>query len=245
MPANINDIIAEMDAVQAAETALAPLNSTSNTAMFTLFTRIIAVAIVQLSRLFDLSKKELSTIALGQIIGTKAWYVNLVLNMPGGAATKASCIELGSKVLIKVAKISGTATAQLTVAEVQDIGSYVSEMKVVGTDLDIVSQTADLCKFVLIVQYTGVQATVETDVKQAIKNYLNALPFDQPLTKGLLIDYLLNVPGVQDVFIDTLEVDYGLGYTLILGNTAAPDAGYFEVAQDTSNNDYITLNMYQ
>jgi hypothetical protein len=71
------------------------------------------------------------------------------------------------------------------------------------------------------------------------------LPFDQSLTKALLIDVLLNVPDVVNVFIDVLEVDYGMGYTLILGNVAPPDAGYFEVGKDLALNDYITLNMYQ
>jgi ribosomal protein S13 len=245
MPANINDILIEMDAAQAAEPLLAPLNSTSNTAIYTVLKRIVAVAVVQLSRLWDLAKKELSTIAASQIYGTRAWYANLVLTMPGTAATKASCIEQGTKVLIKVAKITGTSTAQLTPAEVNAIRTYVNNKKVVGTDVDVISQTADLCKFVLSVQYSGVQATVEAAVKQAIKDYLNNLPFDQVLTKGLLIDSLLNVAGVVDVFIDVLEVDYGLGYVLILGNNAPPDAGYFEVGKDVGNNDYITLNMYQ
>lgn len=244
MPATIQDIITEMDAAQAAEPALAQLNSTSNTAIYTVFKRVIAAGIVQLTRLWDIAKKELNTIASSQIYGTRAWYVNLVLNMPGAVANKASCIEQGTKVLIKVAKLSGTSTAQLTPAEVQAVRTYVNSKKVVGTDVDVISQTADLCKFTLSVQYTGVQATVDAAVKLAVKNYLSSLPFDAALTKGLLIDSLLNVPGVVDVFIDTLEVDYGLGFVLILGNTAPQDAGYFEVAKDLSNNDYITLNMY-
>ena len=61
----------------------------------------------------------------------------------------------------------------------------------------------------------------------------------------MLIDTLLNVVGVVDAFIDVLEVDYGLGYTLIMGNIAPNDAGYFEVGKDALNNDYIALNMYQ
>jgi hypothetical protein len=245
MAQTVNDILVEMDAAQAAEPALAPLNSTSNTAIFTMFKRIVAIAIVQLSRLWDIAKKELNTVAQSQIYGTKPWYVNLVLNMPGGAATKASCIEQGTKVLIKVAKLSGTVTAQLTPAEVNAIRGYVSIKKVVGSDIDVISQTADLCKFTLSIQYAGVQSTIEAAVKQAVKDYLLNLPFDQNLTKGLLIDDLLNVPGVIDAFIDVLEVDYGLGYNVVLGNTAIPDAGYFEVAKDGSNNDEIILNMYQ
>lgn len=165
--------------------------------------------------------------------------------MPGTAATKSSCTELGSKVLIKVAKISGTSTANLTPNEVSAIRSYISIKKIAGSDVDVISQTADLCKFALSIQYVGVQATVADAVILAIKDYLFNLPFDEELTKALLNDQILNVPGVFNSYIDVLEVDYGLGYTLILGNIAPADAGYFEVAKDISNNDYITLNMYQ
>jgi hypothetical protein len=244
MPANINDIVTEMDAAQAAEPSLAPLTSTSLSALYTNFKKIIAAGVVQLSRLWDIAKKELSTIAASQIYGTRPWYANLVLNMPGTAAQRASCIEQGKKVLIKVAKITGTATVNLTPSEVTAIRNYVSTKKIVGSDVDVISQTADLCKFIVSIQFTGVQATVEAAVKQAIKDHLQALPFDQSLTKTLLIDDLLNLPDVINAYVDVLEVNYGMGYTVILGNLAPPDAGYFEVGKDGSNNDYITLNMY-
>lgn len=243
MAANINDIVAEMNAQQATETSLAGLNSVSSSAVYTNFKEVVAAGIVQLTRLWDIAKKELNAITLNQIYGTPLWYVNLVLNMPGAVATKASCKENGRKVLIKVAKISGSATTQLTPSEITAIRSYVSIKKIVGSDVDVLSQTADLCKFVISVQYTGVQATVEAAVIQAIKDYLFALPFDAELTKALLNDVLLNVAGVVNCYIDSLEVDYGLGYQVIAGNVAAPDAGYFEVGT-LLGNDLITLNMY-
>lgn len=243
MPATLNDIIAEMDAAQAAETSLQTLNSSSSSAIYTNFKKVIAAGIVQLSRLWDLAKKELNTIALTQIYGTKAWYENLVLTMPSAVATKVSCIEQGTKVLIKVAKISGTSTANLTPSEVNAIRSYVALKKIAGSDIDIISQTADLCSFVMSVQFTGVQATVEAAVKQGIKDYLNALPFGSELSKTLLADALLNLPGVLNVYIDVLEVDYGLSYTPVVGNIVTPDAGYFEVGK-LAGNDLITLNMY-
>jgi ribosomal protein S13 len=244
MAINISDVLIEMDNAQALEPNLAPLNSSSNVAIYTVFKKVIAVAVVQLSRLWDIAKKELNAIALTHIYGTKAWYANLVLSMPGVAATKASCIEQGSKVLIKVAKLNGATLAQLTANEVTAIRNYISAKKVVGSDVDVISQTADLCKFVLSVQYIGVQGTVEAAVRQAIKDYLFSLNFDQELTKGLLINHLLNVPGVVNTFIDLMQVDYGMGYAQVVGNVAPADAGYFEVGKDVSSNDYITVNMY-
>lgn len=244
MAVNINDVIAEMDAAQAAESALVTLNSSSSSAIYTTFKKVIAAGIVQLSRLWDIAKKELNAIALTQIYGTRAWYANLVLTMPGAVAVKASCIEMGSKVLIKVAKLSGATTVQLTAGEVTAIRTYVSTKKIAGSDVDVLSQTADLCKYAISVQYSGVSATIEAAVKVAVKSYLAALPFDEVLTKALLIDTLLNVPGVLNAYVDGLEIDYGLGYVAILGNTAPPDAGYFEIGKDAFAVDYLTINMY-
>jgi hypothetical protein len=244
MAKNINDIIAEMNVAQSAEPSLSGLNSGSATAIFTLFKKVVATAIAQISLLWDATKKEISEIASSQIYGTKAWYANLAKNYTIVSIGKASCIAIGRKVLIKVAKVSGGITTQLTISELSGLRNYINSKKIVGSDVDVISQTADLCALVLSVQYNGVQASVEADVKTALKNYLNNLAFDANLTKALMIDALLNTSGVVNVYVDELKVDYGTGYLLILGNIAEASAGYFEVGKDSSSNDLITLNMY-
>lgn len=245
MPANINDIINEMDAAQSAEPTLATLNSPSNTAIYTVFKRVIAAGILELSRLWDIAKAQLNQIAQSQIYGTPAWYVNLVLNvMPSSPATKASCLENGTKVLLKVAKLSSGSTAQLTTSELADVRAYVSGKKIAGTDIDVISQVADKINISMTIQYVGTQSVVKAAVEQAIKDYLSGLAFGAILSKGLLGDYILGVPGVIDCYVDVLSIDYGAGYQVVPGNVAQPDAGYYEVGKDISNNDLITLNMY-
>lgn len=245
MPANINDIINEMDTAQAAEPALASLNSPSSTAIYTVFKRVIAAGIVELSRLWDIAKAQLNQIAQSQIYGTPAWYVNLVLNvMPSTPVAKASCLENGTKVLLKVAALSSGVTVQLTTTQLDNVRTFVKSRKIAGTDIDVISQIADKTNWSLSVQYVGTQSVVKAAVEQGIKDYLQALPFGIPLSKGLLIDYILTIPGVIDCFVDVLLINYGAGYQLVSGNTAQPDAGYYEVGKDNLNNDLINLNMY-
>ena len=245
MPANINDIINEMDTAQAAEPALANLNSPSTTAVYTVFKRVIAIGIVELSRLWDIAKAELNQIAVSQIHGTPAWYVNLVKNvMPLTPVDKAICLENGTKVILKVAAISGGVTVQLTNTQLTNVRAFVKARKVAGTDIDVISQTADKINIVMTVQYVGTQSVVKAAVEQGIKDYLTGLEFGVQLSKGLLIDYILAIPGVIDCFVDSLSINYGAGYQLVVGNIAQPDAGYYEVGKDSLNNDLITLNMY-
>lgn len=245
MAKDTNTILAEMDAQQATITELAPLTSVSSTAIFKLIKYLIALAHASMYTMWDAVKNEINTITSSQIIGTPQWYVNLALTYNSGLnAQRASCREVGTKVILKVAKSSSGVTSQLTNTELANLTTFVNSKKVAGTDISILSQTADLVSFVISVQYTGVQATVEAAVVAAIKSYLAALAFDSNLSRSLIENALLSVPGVLDASVDLMSVDYGLGYEIIPGNLASADAGYFEVGK-LAGNDLITLNMYQ
>lgn len=244
MAKSVNQIITEMDAAQAAEPALVNLNSPSSSAIYTLMKYIVALAHSMLYSTWDFAKADLNQIALSQIVGTRAWYVNLALNYNGGThVQRANCRDNGTKVILKVAKYASGQTSQLSNAELSDVKSFVNLKKVAGTDIDVISQTADLVSILMSVQYTGVMATVEAAVKLAIKDYISALPFDAILSKSLLQDHILSQTNVLNAYIDEMKVDYGLGYNIIPGNLAEPDAGYFEIGKVAAV-DLITLNMY-
>ncbi len=245
MGKTVADIITDMDNEQANQPALSGITTTSSTAVFKKKKHVVAVAGKYLYDAFTAVKEELKTLASSYRIGTCAWYVTLAKDYNGGLlVAKASCIENGPKVILKVAKEVGGVTDQLTIAELTNLKTYIRVKKVAGTDIDVISQTADLVDIELDIQYNGVQATVEAAVIQAIKDYLDDLEFDSDLSKTLLVDELLNLPDVVNAYVKNLKVDIGAGYTLISGNLATPDAGYWEIGKDTSNNDLITLNMY-
>ncbi|MBK6819832.1 MAG: hypothetical protein IPG85_09720 [Bacteroidetes bacterium] len=244
MAKTVAQIQAEMDVAQAGIPALSTLTSPSTTAIYTLLKYLVALAMAMLYTAWDAIKAEVNQIALNQIIGTRQWYVNLALQYNGGThVQRASCRESGTKVILKVAKQAAGVTSQLSISELNDVKNEVKTKKVVGTDIDVISQTADLISIIMSIQYTGVQATVEAAVIAALKNYLQNLTFDSNLSKSLIENEILGVTDVIDASVDELKIDYGLGYELIPGNLASPDAGYFEVGKFLGN-DLITLNMY-
>lgn len=244
MAKDINVILNEMDTEQTAQPALTLLNSVSVTAVYTAFKKVFALGGKLLFDAWDIVREEINQIASAQIIGTKQWYVNLAKGYSGGTIVqRASALEVGTKVILKVAAVTGGQTAQLSSTNLNNLRAYIYSKKVAGTDLDIISQTADLVSLVLSIKYSGVMATVKAAVIAAIKSYLDTLPFDSSLSKTLLEQIILSVPGVLDCSVDVMSIDYGLGYQVITANTALPDAGYFEVGK-SGGNDLITANMY-
>lgn len=245
MGKSITQIIAEMDAAQAAQSDLSGLTSTSSSAVHKLFKYVVAHAAVLLYKAWDAVLIELKAIIDNNIMGTCPWYVSLVKNYNSGTlVTSASCVENGTKVIIKVAKDVSGSTAHLTVTELNDVRNYVKDKKVAGTDVDVVSQTADLVDVDMSVQYTGTLAVVEADVIQAIKDHVASIPFDDSISKTFLVDAVQNVPGVLNAYVNTLKIDTGLGYVTVVGNTYPSDAGYFEIGKTTGNVDLINLTMY-
>jgi len=244
MAKTTTEIKAEMDALQATITDLNGLNSVSTTAIYTLIKNLVATAHAQLYIMWDAVRAELNAVAESQILGTKAWYVQIAKNYSSGTVVhKATCLESGRKVIVKVAKLNSGLTVHLTNAELSGLKAYMKTKKIAGTDLDVISQTADLVDITMSIQFTGIQVDVETAVIAGIKSYLSDLPFDSNLSKSQIENFIMGIPGVLDASVDLLKIDYGVGYTEITTNLASPDAGYFEIGK-SGGNDLITLNMY-
>lgn len=234
----------EMDATQATLPALASLTSPSSSAIYTNFKNLIALVMTWLYDAWDAIKAEVNLIAESQIIGTKQWYVKLALQYNGGThVQRASCRESNTSVVLKVAKQAAGITSQLTLAELNNVKAYIKSKKVAGTDISVISQTADLVDITMDVQYTGIQATVEAAIIAALKDYFQNLTFDATLSKSLIENAILSVPDVIDCSVSLLKINYGVGWQTITGNIAQADAGYFEIGVNLGN-DLITLNMY-
>jgi hypothetical protein len=233
--------------------ALAPLTSTSNTAVWIGLLQIFKSAVKLLYDAWDNMKAEIAIIAAQQIVGTPQWYEGLALNWTGGTAAinAANCMESLSintrKVLLKVAtKNSATqGLVNITLADLLNLKSYINSKKVVGTDIDVISQSADLLWLAFSVKYQGNLTTVQTAVKQAIKDYLGGLQFGDNLSMSLLANAIFDVPDVLDVQLDSAKLDIGFGYVLQSQNIIVADAGYWEIGKDSGNNDLLNLNMYQ
>lgn len=246
MARSVADIEQEMITEKANHTELDDFSTASSVSAIRKVINVVAQAIHSLEELWDKFKSDVSKMAEQQKVGTDPYYKGKALAFNGGGlVTRVSLRGRKGTVLLKVAKDGANDTIiNLTAQELSDLKEYFeADNMVIGTDLVIVSQTADLCSFKISVRYVGIKTDVEQAVIAALKSYLNTL-FDTPLSKTLLEQELLKVVGVEDVFISELKVDKGLGYDLITDNSVDADAGYFVVGQDGSNNDLITLTMY-
>lgn len=245
-------IFNEMEAEKNAQADLVNLDSPSNTAIWRLWLWLVAFAHNLLYVAWDETKAEIAIIASQQITGTAPWYEGLALNWTAGTVPidVASCKENVTpphrKVILKVATFDTGSDSFINIpqADIDALTAYLETKKVMGTDLDLISQSADLLSFGFNIQYSGVLATVESAVIQRIKDYLQTIDFGSDLSVSLLINDLFNVPGVLDVTLDFAELNIGLGYVPQLLNIIETDAGYFEIGKDNLNNDLIALNMF-
>jgi hypothetical protein len=251
MAKTVQQIYNELVAEKTTKPELAGLNSTSQTAIFTLWLWVVAYAHKLLYDMWDVTKNEISQIASQQIVGTIPWYVGLAMNWTGGSKAITACwptellTTLDKKLIMKVANTAaGVGYSNLSDADLAAFKTYIGSKKVVGTDIDIISQTADLLLLKLSIKYVGVQATVSAAIVTHIKNYLAILPFGSQLSITVMANSIFSVAGVLDVIVDDAQVSVGLGYTPITTNYINADAGYFEIGKNSSNNDLITLNMY-
>jgi len=244
-----NELLAEKNA----NIELADLNSASNTAIYRIWLWLVAYAHKLLYDAWDVCKAELAKIGDQQIIGKDSWYEGLALNWSAGSTTVdvASCKEILSanlrKVILKVATFdNGTQSLiNLNSSDLDLLKLYINSKKVLGTDIDVISQSSDLLWLAFSIKYTGTLNDVKLAVKQAIKAYLAAIPFGENLSMSLLVNHIFSVNGVLDVNMIFCKLNIGLGYTDQIQNIVVTDAGYFEIGKDVLSNDLLDLNMYQ
>lgn len=224
-----NEIIAQKDS----EPALSGLNSPSGTAIWRLWTRIVAVAINLHEQFIDNSILEMEQIARDSVAGTPDWLQRRALEfqysptdpqvvtvIDGRASyptiytdlriiTRASVKEQNNgRTQIKVAK-GDTVLSPLTANELNAFKGYIDKIGFAGIPIDTVSLEADRFRFEGEIFYSGeyVQSTVLNDVKTAISNYLSSISindFDGIVIRENVIDSIQKVSGV--VGVDTLNV---------------------------------------
>lgn len=137
---------------------------------------------------------------------------------------QAAAVEESGVVKIKVAREVSGALAKLTSPQSDSLDAYFSEIKDAGVDLTVVNEDGDKVKIELDIYYDPlvlnssghrIDGTDNDVVKDAVKAYLRALPFNGWLVKSHLTDYLQTIDGVYVPEIRLLQaakydaVDYG------------------------------------
>lgn len=157
-----------------------------------------------------------------------------------------SVTEIDGKLRIKVAKQVGGLPAQLTEGELAAFKEYMELIKFAGVKLIIDSLPADNLKLELdiffdplVIRADGsrIDGSSATPVKDAIKEYLNALPFNGEYANTRLTNKLETVSGIVLPVIKSAQAKYGLFAFTVIDEKYIPDAGYLTITDEN-----LTIN---
>lgn len=145
---------------------------------------------------------------------------------------------------IKAAREVAGVLAALTNDQLTGLRAYFARIKDAGVKLQIDSLPADGFKLSLKIYYDPqilnnsgqrLDGLASEPVQDAVKNYLNNLPFNGLLVLAYLIDALQKVEGVVIPEIVSASAQYGLNpYTSIV-TEYNPDAGYLKFYNESTD----------
>lgn len=230
MARDIPTIISELDAAQADKLELAPLNSPSKTAIYTLWKGIVAIVINYMEQLWDLFRNELEvTISKGKV-GSSLWVQDMIFKFQYSATnvqvvqvvnyavtyyiinpilriiTRCSVTTAGNKIVsIKVAKLEPPQA--LTVPELTSLRGYVEKIGFAGVQYEVNSYPPDLFYLKATIYYDGQYfSVIESTVIAAITSYFASLKFDGTLQLLTIEDFIQKVDGVKDIVIEDAAI---------------------------------------
>ncbi len=211
---------------------LTELTSTSNSAVWRLWSFITSVCIWIHEYLWSLFKIEIETIAANAIPNTGAWLRAQLYKFQYGhdllfenfvpyyatdepddrIITQAAVVETTTGLcLVKVAKGTTGSLEPLTLLEVAAVEQYIDDIKPVGTVTQILSLNPDKLRINAEVYYDPlfVLANVQLSVEAAIIAYIQNLNFNGRLYLSRLQDIIQSVPGVSDVNLAYVAAQIG------------------------------------
>lgn len=153
MARSIDTIIAAMDAEQAAQTDLSGLNSTSNSAIYTLWKYIVATQMYLQETLWDLFKKDLETIVDRAPVGSDKWLQDRVLRFQYDAVTP-QIVEVLSDYSVDYPTIDTTKRI-ITRAAVKTTSSRTVTVKVAKEEPPVALSVTELASLQSYLSNTG------------------------------------------------------------------------------------------
>jgi hypothetical protein len=255
------------EAILTAKTAdanLSALTSTSKTAVWRLWVKIVAAAILMIELLWDQKKKELDEAADSAIAGNDKWYADRVLEWQYGYSLtvtksgklvyliddpdarlvkKVSSLTLGRTLRIKVAKASGDNLIPLTAGEKVSLETYIKDIKFAGTEHLLTSTNADLVKLQVSQVYFDGKLdpdTFKTAFELALNNYLKNIYYNGLFNINDFRDAGEAVPGCKDFQISWVEIKPATGAYAIVNLDYNPVSGYFKIDPAYALADQIT-----
>ena len=242
------------------------LSSTSKVARWLNFFYFMAFAIKIHEDIFDLHKAEVEATADLLIVGTARWLQTKALEYQDGdslqfnaangtygyatvvdstdakrVVQRAAVREEGGIVIFKVANASGSTITPLTASEKTGFNRYIKKISPAGTQMSIISDSADVLHVELTIKYSPLVLTsageLKTDnsvkpVEDAINNYISNLDFNGVFNLTKLVDAVQLASGVDDVYITLAEARAASASTftdVVPTNEYVTNAGYLEI----------------
>lgn len=147
----------------------------------------------------------------------------------------AAATEAATTIYIKVATSDGTTKQPLSADQLNGLKAYIAEVKDAGVRVEIINEAACRLQLSMVVYYdqmvldgTGQNIhTAEHPVDDAIRSYIENLPFNGEYSNTALTDVLQQVEGVRiPEILSAAESFDGVNYTPI-DVKAIPYSGYY------------------
>jgi len=257
MARTIGQIQGAIVAAVSADATLGPaLTSSSLTAVWLLWTWVVATCQWTLESLFDAHVSEAQGIIAAQKPHTLQWYATIAkafqygdslpadtdvyspVAAPGDASlvvTYAAAVEVTNLVRIKVATGSAGSLSALSSGQLTAFTAYMALVKDAGVRLQCTSGAADTFQPTMVIMYdplvldaTGARldGTEATPVKDAINAFLDSLPFNGVFILNSFIAAMQAVPGVVIADVVSVQAFYGSVPPVVIAAQYVPDAGY-------------------
>ena len=250
--------------------ALDVLSSNSTTAIWRLLLYVIAYCAHVLELLWDQYKIEVDAEIDAMLPHRAKWYrdkvllfmkdkalipdtdqydttgmdedsINAMRVVKHAAVTEATDT---SRLTIKVAGETNGKRAPISNAEETQLQAYIQEIKDAGVLFSLVNIAPDYFKCELDIYYNPMKDpnTVQYDCEQAIKDYIENLPFNGEFSNMALIDTLQAVDGVRIAELKSSEsASSANGTYSAIDAHVVPVAGYMEAKQLLLNMEPHTL----
>lgn len=253
MARSIADIKASILAKKAEYRELDVLDSPSATAIWNLWTYIVAYLVHYFETLQDAFKAEIEETIRRGVVGRGEWYVSKAYQFQYGDDLKVidgvlqyEQIDESKKIIKRASytKESGTLTKLKVATEdldgnIQGLSSpqliaftdYVNNIMFAGSQITIVSANTDFLRLTATVYYNPLFAldAFKPKVEAAIRGYLKALPFDGIVKVSSLIDAVQAVEGVTDFTIQTIRAKSNAGSYVAVERIYQTVAGYIQI----------------
>lgn len=256
MARSIAQIQAAIVAAKNADSTLSGLSSSSLTAIWLLWTYIVATCQWTLENLFDEHKSEVTGIIAMQKPHTIQWYVSKAKAFQYGVSLPAdsdvyavvppvdlttlvvqfaAAVELVGLVRIKVAKLLASVLGPLAAGELSAFTTYMGRIKDAGVRLQCTSDVPDTFQPTMTIYYdplvlnaagARLDGTAANPVQDAVNNFLASLPFNGIFILNNFIAAMQGVPGVIIADEVAVQAFYGSVAPVVIAAKYIPDAGY-------------------